>query len=106
MADSHECPIERKRIERRSRYNTFCLGLLADFHDVSLVFFCCCCSKAEAHGLPSVSLHQFSVMILRVLQIQRVSDYLVLAIKHIFEDRVLCLYFSLQWIGGSKLQSD
>lgn len=30
---------KEKRIERRSRYIKFCLGLLANFHDVSPVFF-------------------------------------------------------------------
>lgn len=57
------------------------------------------CSKAEVHGLLSLSLYQFSIMILRVFQIYRVSDYLVSVVKQIFADRILCLYFSLQLIG-------
>lgn len=104
-AGSHECPTKRKkekRIERRSTDIKFCLGLLADFHDVSPIFF-----LFQSRG--SWASFSFFIPVLNhdsqdIPNIQNAS--LVSVLKQIFADRILCLYFSFQLIGDSELQSD
>lgn len=64
-------------------------------------------SKKEAHGLLFLSLYQFSIMILRVLQMYRMSDYLVPVVKQNLQTGFYVFIFSfLQLIGDSELQSD
>lgn len=93
---------KEKRIERRSTDIKFCLGLLADFHDVSPVFF-----LFQSRG--SWASFSFFIPILNhdskgLPDIWNAS--LVSVVKQFFADRILCLYFSLQLIGDSELQSD